>query len=404
MINPQGITIDSITYLQTWYHSDEKKDGGWSMEIIDPENWCGEESNWTASENLNGGTPGVQNSVYANNLDLTPPLIQACVVTSASSIEVYFNEKMDDLSTPEVELNPAITISSAYYDTSLRKLDVITNEDIEASTPYSLLLSNIYDCSGNKLERDSYQFILPDIPAPGEILINEILFNPKSGGVDFVEVYNRSSKYLSIKNWKLSNYNDGIAMNEKEIIMMNPVIAPNSFLVFTPDAATLKSHYPRAIEVALINTTLPSLPDDEGSIALVDDSGNLMDYFSYRDDYHIPFLKEDEGVSLERISFAIEVNGPDNWRSAIQAENFATPGYKNSASLNTTGIIADEMVVEPEIFSPESPPNDFTKISYRFEQSGKVANATIYDHHGRIIKVLANNEVLGVEGFFPMGW
>jgi hypothetical protein len=367
---------------------------------VDPENGCGEESNWTASENLNGGTPGAQNSVHANNPDLTPPLIQTCVVTSVSTLEVFFNEKMDGSTVPTVILNPSIIISSVQYDISLRKLVVSTNEAMELNTPYVVSLSNAYDCSGNKMERNSYPFLLPDVAEPYEIYINEILFNPKSGGVDFVEIYNRSHKYLSIKNWKLSNYNDGIAMNHKEIEITNPVIAPNSFLVFTPDAAILKSHYPRAIDEVLVNTTLPSLSDDEGTIALIDDTGNFMDYFSYRDDYHLAFLKDVQGVSLERISLDVETNNPDNWRSASQAENFATPGYKNSVSLSTPGIIIGEMIVEPDIFSPEVPPNDFTTISYRFEQSGKVANAAIYDHQGRIIKVLANNEVLGAEGFF----
>ena len=37
--------------------------------------------------------------------------------------------------------------------------------------------------------------------------------------------------------------------------------------------------------------------------------------------------------------------------------------------------------------------------NYHFEQSGYVANATILDQQGHTVKSLANNEVLGVEGF-----
>jgi flagellar hook assembly protein FlgD len=230
--------------------------------------------------------------------------------------------------------------------------------------------------------------------------LNEFLFNPKSGGVVFIEVYNQSGKYISTKKWMISNYVDGVATNQKELNMINPSIPPNSFQVFTPDPGILKSHYPRAIDNVLVTTTLPSLPDDEGTIALIDSIGNVIDFFHYTDDYHSPFLKDDEGVSLERISISTETNSKDNWKSASQAENFATPGYKNSASSTNSGNILGDVFVDPEIFSPEVPPNDYTRINYRFDQSGKVANVQIFDHQGRVIKVLANNEVLPTEGFF----
>jgi hypothetical protein len=395
-----GLTIDSIHYALSWYHSDEKKDGGWSLEIVDPENGCEEEENWTASESLTGGTPGAINSVNASNPDLTAPTIQSLVATTPTTLEITFNEKMDAGLIPTATIDPVISILSIQYESTLRKIVVTTSKDFQKSTPYSITLSDTYDCSGNSLTNNSFQFVLPEFAQAGDISINEILFNPKSGGVDFMEIYNRTEKHISMSGWSLGNYENEAPVNKKEIEILNPIIAPQSFLVFTFDASIVKAHYPRAIDNTLVNTSLPSLPDDEGSIAIIDSSGNVMDHLFYSNDYHVPFLKDDEGVSLERISLDVQTNNPDNWRSASQAENFATPGYKNSASSGGIGAVAGEVSVEPEIFSPEVPPHDFTKITYRFDQSGKVANATIYDYQGRAIKILANNEVLGVEGFF----
>ena len=218
--------------------------------------------------------------------------------------------------------------------------------------------------------------------------------------MDFVEVYNGSDKYISTQKWSLANYTGDEISNPQEVKMISPALPPHSFHVFTPDAGILKSHYPRAMEIALTTTPLPSMPDDEGTIALIDSSGNVIDHFYYQDNFHNPFLKDDEGVSLERISLDTDTNNPDNWRSASQSENYATPGYKNSASSNGAITISGEVIVDPEIFSPQIPPQDYTMINYHFDQAGKVANASIYDQQGRVIKVLANNEVLSVEGFF----
>lgn len=392
------MTIDSIQYATAWYHSQDKQDGGWSLEIVDPENLCEEEGNWTASENTMGGTPGTINSVNASNPDVTAPFIQSAIINSSTEVFIAFNERLDGNNLVSAIIEPAIGIASLSYSTDLRQLKIITSESLQSSKFYTLTLSNVYDCPGNALQENSVQLILPEAAVAGDILLNELLFNPKSGGVDFVEVYNTSEKYLCLKKWSLANMDDAIATNLKTL-NSNVVIAPKSFMVFTSDPSILKSHYSKTVESACVTATLPSLNDDEGSIALVDSLGVVLDFFFYQDDFHVVFLKDTEGVSLERVSLAAITNDANNWRSASQQENFATPGYKNSAA--TDGVVPDgDITIEPEIFSPQVPPTDFTTIHYKFNQSGKVVNAQILDHQGRLIKTLANNEVLGTEGFF----
>jgi Lamin Tail Domain len=398
--DPAGLRIDSITYSQSWYHSDEKKDGGWSLEIVDPENLCEEENNWTSSENTNGGTPGSQNSVFASNPDVTPPFVESAIIASPSKLEISFNEKLDGSFQANASVDPIVNFSSIIYSTSLRKITLNTVDAFQPSTTYTLTLSNIFDCPGNALASTPIQLILPEATGPNDIRINEILFNPKTGGVDFVEVFNNSNKHISLKKWSVANWAENLVVSPKEIENQNLVIAPKSFFVFTSDPLILKAHYPRTIENVCITSSLPSFPDDEGSVAMVDSLGNVIDYFLYSDNDHVIFLKDKEGVSLERVSIQAPTNDANNWRSASQAENFATPGYKNSASTDGSVVTEGEVVVEPEIFSPQVAPNDFTKVSYRFEQSGYVANASVYDQQGRVIKSLANNEVLGTEGFF----
>ena len=65
----------------------------------------------------------------------------------------------------------------------------------------------------------------------------------------------------------------------------------------------VKTNYPSGEEEFFLKSGTPSLPDDEGTIALVSEQGKVIDYFSYTKDLHSELIKDEEGVSLERISF-----------------------------------------------------------------------------------------------------
>jgi len=55
----------------------------------------------------------------------------------------------------------------------------------------------------------------------------------------------------------------------------------------------------------------------------------------------------------------------------------------------------------PEIFSPDNDGrDDILNISYKFEKAGYVGTITVYDAKGRLIKKIANNELLATEGYF----
>jgi len=126
----------------------------------------------------------------------------------------------------------------------------------------------------------------------------------------------------------------------------------------------------------------------------------MKDQLLYSQKMHSPFVKDNEGVSLERISLSGLTDDPGNWKSANASAGYATPGLINSNSRPESSINDNAVNVDPEVFSPSVPGKDFSKINYKFDQSGLVANAKILDAQGRLIKTLANNETLSYEGFF----
>jgi hypothetical protein len=401
-----NITIDSLQYKYTWYQNDDKKDGGWSLELIDPNNVCSESGNWVASENDSGGTPGKQNSVFANKPDLIGPKLISAFATSANTLSLIFNEKLDKDVPSSISFNiePSLEITNvSFAEASLTSISLLLATDIKIKTLYTITTTNIYDCAGNNiLSTDAeMEFALPEQPDSLDIVINEILFNPRSTGVDFVEVYNKSAKYINLKDFSIANILSDTIVNAQIITNIDLLIKPSSYLVLTEDGDVVKGEYVAAHEENFFAVgDLPSFNDDEGSVALVDNSAKVIDYFIYSKSMHSPFIKDEEGVSLERIAFNEATNLTQNWKSASSTVSYATPGYLNSNSKTDVSIRDESVKVDPEIFIPIAGHPDFTKINYNFEQGGYVANVKIYDTQGREIKQLANNELLGAEGFF----
>ncbi len=400
-----GRTIDSLNYSLAWYGDTDKENGGWTLELIDPNNPCGEEENWTASEDPLGGTPGKQNSAYARKPDRTGPKLLSVVPIHQNALVLNFDEKLDSSlpDTNSFSLTPSMSISKSFFPSrSLRQIQLQLESFLPFSQLFTLKVHGVSDCNQNEIqaEHNQIQFALPEPADSLDILANEILFNPRPNGTDFVEIYNSSQKYINLKNWKLANIENQVLKNIQEITFDDFILSPQTYLVFTMDPILLKNNYPRGLDNHFFSTPLPSFPDDEGSFALVNDQGKVIDYLSYSKSFHSDLIKDDEGVSLERISFSDPTNDVQNWKSATSQSGFATPGYVNSNARPEDRVARGNINIEPEIFIPSSGVNDFAKIMYTFEQSGYIANIKILDQQGHLIKVISNNETLGYEGFF----
>lgn len=399
-----GITVDSINYNLSWYRNIDKQEGGWSLEIIDPNNICGEEKNWVASENELGGTPGKVNSVFANKPDLIGPQLVSLEVIDEHQVRLSLNEKLETPISNKVSfsISPDVDVTQHYFDSkSLRSIMLVLDPPLATRQLYTLVIHQLYDCSGNEINAEFNQlyFALPEEAEQRDILINEILFNPRPNGVDFVELYNNSDKYINLKNWQIGNFKNDLIENAKTITTSSLTIAPRKYLALTTDPFILKSNYPMGIEENFLATALPSFSDDEGSVALANSSQHLIDHFVYDSKFHSAFIKDEEGVSLERISFSQDTNDKVNWASCSSAAGFATPGFLNSNHRPESVATNGEITIDPRVFSPNSG-SDFSKINFRFDQPGFVANIKILDHQGRLIKTIANNATLGYEGFF----
>lgn len=403
LTDPNQVKMDSIHYTIDEYRDSDKQEGGWTLELIDPNNPCGEQDNWTAAEDPTGGTPGRENSVIANKPDFTSPELLSVFPELTTRITLSFNEKLgqESLTTENFSIHEQAEVRRVFFkDQSLRTIEIDLGETLITQHEYALGVKNIVDCNGNIMQSLSFKFGLPENPDSLDVVVNEILFNPRAGGADFVEVYNRSRKYLNLKNWKVSNDEKGTLINVTTLFSENVLLPPGGFKVFSSDPVAVWTQYPNSVQQNIVKTPLPGLSDDSGSIVVLSDHGEVLDALLYSKDWHSEFIKNEEGVSLERISERAPTNSRNNWASASSLTGFATPGYGNSQSRNPREPSDSDVIIVPEIFSPASGANDFVEIKYRIDQGTWVANVRILDHQGHHLKTIANNETLGSEGFF----
>lgn len=398
-LSHEGLLIFEVLYHDSWYRSSEKSDGGYSLEMIDTNYPCYEELNWIASEDSNGGTPGALNSVDKSNPDIIGPSLKEAVAISDNEIQLNFTEKLNieqiDLDkfslTPEIKIN-AITVESA------KKSVILTTDLLQKNTIYDIQVNNISDCSGNLIlsNASNISLTIPAIADSLDIVINEVLFNPISNGVRFVEIYNNSSNHINLKNWSLAGHN-----NQKLITIDNVIMRPMSYKVLSKDQAILKDIYPVAdLSTFIVLNSMPNISSTLGSITLIDNLDQAIDHMNYSEAHHSILLDDFNGVSLERIDPNGNSKAPSNWYSASAAKNHATPGYVNS-QFQSGETLKGDIAIQPVVFSPDGPgqPN-FTTLNFTFDEPGNIINILIYDAKGNVVKEVTKNSLVSTSGFF----
>ncbi len=406
---PQGTVVSVVTYSDDWYKDAIKKEGGWSLEQIDPINPCAGIFNWKASVSGDAGTPGRKNSVNASNPDNVSPQLLRIGVLAADTIQLFFNEPLDNatmLSTSIYSIDNGIGNPTQLKTIALDFKSVVLtlSNPIVIGTIYTLTVNNsITDCVGNPVSiENTAKFALPEQALPNDIVINEILADPNEGGVDFVELYNRSNKVIDLKTISLAQYDtlNNIPINLKSITTENFLLFPNDYIVLSGNGEVVKNQYNiTTIKNFVDLPSMISMSISAGTVCILNTT-SIVDLLKYDVNMHFALLNSTKGITLERIDFDRSTQDRTNWHSAAATVGYGTPGYKNS-QYNDVGVTDNAIEVVPEIFSPdEDGMNDVVNIHYKFDMPGFVANITIYDSKGRLTKLLVRNELLATAGTF----
>ena len=406
LYSKSGVLISRVNFSNSWYHDPDKANGGWSVEQIDPLNPCAGTSNWTASEDASGGTPGRLNSVNGENS--VSPKVERVSMFSDYIVQLWFDQQMNpanlmELANYRVEETGAHPQQINVNPMDATYVELLFDQGFSEGLVYTLIINGVANCVGNLIEPDTrVQFGIPYDIAEGEVLINEILFDPISPGVDYVELYNNTDKTFDLNTLMLGvikeSFPNPADTTLKEITVDSRLFLPNTYVLLSTNSEIVGQQYDCPTDNFVQMASFPSYANAGGTAILMGKDGTMVDQMVFSEKMHYPLLKETKGVSLERVSFDQPSLDPDNWHSAAERVHFGTPGYENSM-MQTAEPSNDEISLSPDIFSPDGDGyDDACFINYRFDEAGYTMNIYIFNVAGQLIRHLAKGELVGQEG------
>jgi hypothetical protein len=408
LLNPSRLTTSALRYPGTLPGTQFKKDGGWSLECIDVNNLSGDLSNWAYCNNDRGGTPGAENSATSSNPDISGPGLVDTWLENGSVLMIDFGEPLststiikDDFKfVPKEVKTEELSLDSLFGDVLMITFlqELIPNKIVTLSLP-----SGLSDLAGNNYTGPTtLTFGLPEQTDSLDVIINELLFDPPSDGCDYVELYNRSDKILSLDSLCLAR--DGDYGTPESLIPLSDKcrwFLPGTYFCFANDDNWVKEKYDQPDASNIISLPgLPNFVNEGGTVFITRKNGTVLERMDYSPSLHFSMLSETKGVALERTRFDAPSGSPMTCHSAASTTGYGTPGSANSQQLNGKKEKPEKLFsVSPEIFTPDLDGNDDQLIiSYHFDSPGKRGTFIVYDAEGYQVKELINNQSVGTSG------
>lgn len=398
-----GTIIHGVDYSSHWYRDELKAQGGWSLEMIDMQYPFYDQQNWRASISRYGGTPGSSNSVAESNPDIAFSGILNVFPADSNEINVVFSEPVFSLADKKTSVRiGAMSLAGIFpRDPLFRKFSLKPENQMKKIELYHLEIpDDVTDFAGNRIERREFDFGLAQQAEPGDVLFNEILFNPLPGDPDYIELYNCSEKIIDASRLQIVSLNDATGEKSESIpVSVEPrCFLPDHYYAVTTDSKKTSERYFSADLLHLFEVnSLPSMADDKGHLILFTRELDKIDELIYDDDMHYSLLSTHDGVSLEKKNPAAGSEEKANWHSATQSSGWGTPGAKNSVYDEMTQV-NDEIALSTTRITPDNDGNDdFLTISFRLNGTGNVLSVMIYDETGSSVRKLASNLYAGPE-------
>jgi hypothetical protein len=284
-------------------------------------------------------------------------------------------------------------------DPLMRSFTVKLDDPLLSDRIYQLEMEGpVTDFAGNALEKNVYEFSITRPASPGDLLFNELLFNPFPGDADYIELYNVSGKAVDASRIEIVSVNDASGDTSSICFVSDQhrCILPGTYYALTTEPEKISYRYFSGDpDFIFTSSGLPSMPDDKGHLIIYSRELEKIDEVSYNEKMQSALLSGYEGVALEKIMPDGRSDDAGNWRSATELSGWGTPGARNSVyaeqpaardvvSLSSTRITPDDDGFE-----------DFLTIKFAITRNTNVLSVNVFDETGGFVRKLAGNVYAG---------
>lgn len=398
-----GRVVDAVEYRPNWYGR-KVPPGGISLEKRIGTLPGGCSLNWQASPSIPGGTPGAVNS--QPNFAAGDSLFFAdrLYLPENEVLEIGFSQMprlSNTFSAGDFKLFPELRILAIEISEAPgQAIRLYFGDSLTAKTTYQLQLPpDLSNCLEIPIKNEELLvFALPETPRAKDLILNEILFDPAAGQEVFVELYNASDHFLDLRDLVFRIFDPENQSFSYFIPELSAQLAPDSFLILSPDRLLLKQFFPHTPLANCLDTALPGFPRQRGSLSLWTGT-TLIDSIAFDEDWHHPFLSGSRGISLERIAPDRSGTEAGSWVSGSEITGFATPGLPNAAVLPRP--ISQNHKKYPLLhLSPDGDGiDDFLWISPETQNNNSLFNAAIFTWDGLPVKQIAERKVLTTDSY-----
>ena len=218
---------------------------------------------------------------------------------------------------------------------------------------------------------------------PIGVIINEIMYGPRTGEPEWIEIYNISAESIDLKGWTIE---DADSTRPRELTNHSILLKSNSYACIVQDSSGFIGLFPtHSCSILQPLNGWPRLNNSKDRIVLRDSTGKYIDTVAY--DHH---WGGGNGKSLERIHPDWPGNSSETWSTSV-SDLGSTPCEQNSmfaSSLHGKANIS----VNPDPFDIK------TTISYKLTVPRAIVKLHVYDIQGRLVKTLIDQEPSGSTG------